>query len=1001
VRFESEAYKQYQCSPSEKFPGFTWCHKEQKKKEERNEITLSHSILHTQEGTAWYVNSYIEPTFFVPNDVQNEIDRLSAKFGEQARELRMPQREGLPNAVIAVWGKIQLEPVNARDVSIVASGGGQKGLLVSFLGDLRRSAKARVPIYRLAGGAGFLWAATFNHDGRGALRFLTIDASKIASPIVATNNPPLQPPPTSDLNDPHISTPVPVPASPPITPWAPTGQVTPAGPSDDPEKSPTQGQAATSKNAQADGPATSDELTCRIAEADAAQLAAEQRMQQSKTNAGAASRQNSDERPTQSLSLVAILVTIILLGLAATYLFARLRNSKKRTMPTTETATAILSDDEKVEGGKEPAETPMEKTATVVLPMGSTSSDGTFQSADEIVQRPPGLVSQESISYEGKSLLAMTADNPFPEALSANDDAAEITVATENSIAHDAKGEVANCSDLGEASEVSSDNTIMEKVAKLAKLYAGGPSDEEFKALRARVVLQASTSQKHASFSGEKLAPTGSAASNRDEWLALESHVRGRDRPATKVTSSHRSYADCITATREYDFREGQLLLVTSSLDINGSVLNDTIVQRNCFLHIHGNLKGSLTIEPGANVIVEGSVDGKIIDRGGRLAINNRGIAEFVGVDGPPEAEAGGVLKINLSAIATNWDALSKRIEGECAAVVKADAYGCGIDRVAATLAEAGCKTFFVSDLAEAKRVRAVAPKSTIYVLNGLYGGTGPVFAEANARPVINSLIELAEWDAFIASSQWTGGFALNVKTGTSRLGISLDEATAIAGRVRSSSHGITLLISHLDNAESPDHPLNDRQIRLLQDLRQLYGGVSASLANSSGIFAGSKAHCDLVRAGTALYGVNPTPGVGNPMLPVIELRARIVQVCNLAPGETIARNTGWIAKRHTRVVIVPVGYADGYPRSERGSGSAMQAIVGGRLCSIAGRASTDQLAIDVTDLPDPTVARRGEVVTLIGGKIGVDDLAAAAKMTGCEVLSNLGHRFHRIYYAS
>ena len=464
-------------------------------------------------------------------------------------------------------------------------------------------------------------------------------------------------------------------------------------------------------------------------------------------------------------------------------------------MPRTETATANLSDDEKVEGGKEPAETPIEKTVAVVLPMETTSPDGMFQSADEIVQRPPGPVIQESV-YEGKSLLAMTADNSVPTALSANGDAAETTVATENSIAHDAKGEIANCGELGKASEVSSDNSMIEKVAKLAKLYAAGPSDEDFKALRASVISQASNSQKHASFKREGLAPTRSAALNRDEWLALESHVRGRDRPATKVASSRRSYADGITAAREYDFREGELLLVTSSLDINGSVLNDTIVQRNCFLHIHGNLKGSLTIEPNANVIVEGSVDGKIIDRGGRLVINNRGIAEFVGVDGPPEAEAGGVLKINLSAIATNWDALSKRIEGECAAVVKANAYGCGIDPVAATLVEAGCKTFFVSDLAEAKRVRAVAPKSTIYVLNGLYGGTGPVFAEANARPVINSLIELAEWDAFIASSQWTGGFALNVNTGTSRFGISLEEATAIAGRVRSSSHGITLLMS-------------------------------------------------------------------------------------------------------------------------------------------------------------------------------------------------------------
>lgn len=185
VRPESEAYKQYQCGPSEKFPGFTWCHKERTEKTKRGEVTLSNSILHSQDGTALYVNRYIEPAFFEPNEVRNEIDRLSAKFGEHDREYRLPERRGLPNAIIAVWGKIDLGQLDASDVSTIASGGSVKGLLVSFLGDLQRSAKAKVPIYRLAGGPGYLWAATFNQDGRGVLRFLAVDASQISSPIVS------------------------------------------------------------------------------------------------------------------------------------------------------------------------------------------------------------------------------------------------------------------------------------------------------------------------------------------------------------------------------------------------------------------------------------------------------------------------------------------------------------------------------------------------------------------------------------------------------------------------------------------------------------------------------------------------------------------------------------------------------------------------------------------------------------------------------------------------
>ena len=197
--------------------------------------------------------------------------------------------------------------------------------------------------------------------------------------------------------------------------------------------------------------------------------------------------------------------------------------------------------------------------------------------------------------------------------------------------------------------------------------------------------------------------------------------------------------------------------MVSGPSDIHGSVVNDTIVQRNCSLHVRGNLLGSLTIERGAKVVVEGSVDGKIVNRGGTLVVNNKGLAAYVTLDGPPEAEACGILKINLSALASNWDTLSRRTEAECAAVVKGNAYGCGIDPIAGALARTGCKTFFVSNLPEAKRVRAVAPDAAIYVLNGMYSGTGAAFADVNARPVVNSSIQMAEWDAFVAAQQWTG----------------------------------------------------------------------------------------------------------------------------------------------------------------------------------------------------------------------------------------------------
>jgi alanine racemase len=439
--------------------------------------------------------------------------------------------------------------------------------------------------------------------------------------------------------------------------------------------------------------------------------------------------------------------------------------------------------------------------------------------------------------------------------------------------------------------------------------------------------------------------------------------------------------------------------LLASSSDINGTVLDDTVVQKNCSLHIRGNLLGNLTIESGAKVVVEGSVDGKIVNRGGTLVVNNKAHASCVTIEGPSEAEACGVVKIDLTAIVSNWEKLAKYAGTECAAVVKGNAYGCGIEPIAGALAKTGCRTFFVSDIPEAKRVRAVAPNATIYVLRGLHSGTGRAFAEINARPVIYSSIEMAEWDLFVRSHRWTGGCALHADTGESRLGFPLREAAAFAPSAR--SHGITLLMSRLDNPEKPAHPINDHQIGAFSDLRRLYNGIPASLANSSGIFLAPKAHFDLVRAGAALYGVNPTQRADNPMLPVIELRARIVQVLSLAPGETIADAIGWTAKRPTRLALVSAGYVDGYPRSRNASDKKLQAIVGGRRCLVVGQPSMDLLAIDVTDVSDQTAIRHENMVTLVGSEISIDDVAAASKSTGRELLFHLGGRFHRIYYAT
>ena len=181
VRFDSKAYAEYRCGLSEKFEGLVWCHKEQTKRANRRSVELSESILHRSDGTVLYVNRYIEPASFSPTDVQDEINRLSIRYGQSPRIVHLDSRPGLPNAVIAVWGATTLSKLTAEDAAVVASGGRQEGLLLSFLGGLQRSAKAGVPVYRLDGGPGFVWAASFDNRRRGTLRFLAVDASAIGA----------------------------------------------------------------------------------------------------------------------------------------------------------------------------------------------------------------------------------------------------------------------------------------------------------------------------------------------------------------------------------------------------------------------------------------------------------------------------------------------------------------------------------------------------------------------------------------------------------------------------------------------------------------------------------------------------------------------------------------------------------------------------------------------------------------------------------------------------
>jgi len=362
------------------------------------------------------------------------------------------------------------------------------------------------------------------------------------------------------------------------------------------------------------------------------------------------------------------------------------------------------------------------------------------------------------------------------------------------------------------------------------------------------------------------------------------------------------------------------------------------------------------------------------------------------------ERLAGGHLTIDLAALAANWRDLAARAEGAvAAAVVKGDGYGIGLEPAARALSAAGCTTFFVALPEEGLRLRRALPQATVYVLGGLLEGDARVYADADLRPVLSSLPEIAEWAAFRRAGG-TGGAALHVDTGMNRLGLILAEALALAGeRPLVDSLGLTLVMSHLACADTPAHPLNRAQLVAFREVRALFPGVPASLANSAGIFLGSDYHFDLVRPGIALYGGAAVADVPNPMRPVVTLEARVLQVRDSRSGETVGYGATETLGRPSRLAILAAGYADGYPRHASSSDArpGARAFLHGLSAPLVGRVSMDLVTVDVTEVPG---ARRGDWAELFGPNIPVDEVAERAGTIGYELLTRLGHRYHRTY---
>ena len=363
--------------------------------------------------------------------------------------------------------------------------------------------------------------------------------------------------------------------------------------------------------------------------------------------------------------------------------------------------------------------------------------------------------------------------------------------------------------------------------------------------------------------------------------------------------------------------------------------------------------------------------------------------------DGPMfEAEAG--LTVDLDALAANLATLRRNAGGgEVAPVVKADAYGLGLAPVSRRLWAEGARCFFVARLSEAVALRQLlGPErdAIIYVLDGCSEGGGGAMLTHRLVPVLNSLVQVREWTSVARAAGRTLSAALHVDTGLNRLGLRLEEAAALA-QASDGLRGVEveLLVSHLACAETPDHPVNERQLALFEQACGLFPGVPVSLAASAGLRLGPRFHGAVVRPGIGLYGAGPHAGAR--LRPVARLQAPVIQVRSVRPGESVGYGASFVAERPMRVAIVAAGYADGVLRA---SSRPRYGWFSGAKRAFVGRISMDLIALDVTGCE----AWPGAKVELFGVNLPIEDAAADAGTIAYELLTSVSARVPRVYAA-
>ncbi len=340
-------------------------------------------------------------------------------------------------------------------------------------------------------------------------------------------------------------------------------------------------------------------------------------------------------------------------------------------------------------------------------------------------------------------------------------------------------------------------------------------------------------------------------------------------------------------------------------------------------------------------------------------------------------------LKINLDALTGNWralDALSAATT-QTAAVVKADAYGLGVAGTCPALHRAGVRSFFTALTQEAVAVRqAVGQQADIYSFSGYSAITAAELKTHNLIPVLSAPEHVQD---FLAAGSPLP-FAVQLDTGMNRMGLEPAEFAALKDQILAAKPA--LILSHLACADEPAHSQNAAQLRAFRGMTDALG-LRRSLAATGGTLLGPEYQFDLCRTGIGMYGGAPF----NTAQPVVTVTIPVLQIRDLAVGETVGYGAAWVAKRPTRLATIAAGYADGLIRAMCFGKVSLYSK--GQACPMVGRVSMDLITVDITDLD-----HRPEALEILNTTQTVDILAEQAGTIGYEILTSLGGRYNRVY---